>query len=67
VNGVLLTAKISNAAQKNADTWMYYAMASLVNKNAWVLGLAQATDNFGPQAPKAPLPIRPMVKEARYL
>ena len=52
VNGVIMKAKISSAAQTNADSWMYYAMASLVNKNAWVLGLAQATDNFG--APKAP-------------
>ena len=54
VNGVLLTAKISSKAQKNADTWMYYAMASLAAKNAWVIGLAQALDNFGPKAPKAP-------------
>ncbi len=54
VNGVLLTARISSAAQKNADTWMYYAMASLASKNAWVVGLAQALDNFGPKAPKAP-------------
>lgn len=54
VNGVLLTAKISSQAQANADTWMYYAMASLAAKNAWVLGLAQALDNWGPKAPKAP-------------
>ena len=54
INGVLLTAKISVAAQNNADTWMYYAMASIAAKNAWVVGLAQALDNFGPAAPKAP-------------
>ena len=54
VNGVLLTAKISSNAQKNADTWMYYAMASRADKNAWVVGLAQALDNWGPKAPKAP-------------
>lgn len=54
VNGVLLTARISSQAQKNADTWMYYAMASLAAKNAWVVGLAQAVDNFGPKAPQAP-------------
>ena len=54
VNGVLLTARISTQAQKNADTWMYYAMASLAAKNAWVVGLAQALDNWGPKAPKAP-------------
>ena len=54
VGGVLLTAKISSNAQKNADTWMYYAMASIAAKNAWVVGLAQALDNFGPRAPKAP-------------
>ena len=54
VNGVLLTAKISSNAQKNAETWMYYAMASIAAKNAWVVGLAQALDKFGPDAPKAP-------------
>ena len=56
VSGALLLAKISNSALKNADTWMYYAMASLLNKNAWVLGIAQAPDNFGPKAPKTPSP-----------
>ena len=54
VNGVLLTAKISSNAQKNADTWMYYAMASRASQNAWVVGLAQALDDWGPKAPKAP-------------
>ena len=54
INGALLTAKSSYSAQKNADNWMYYAMASLANKNAWVIGLAQALDDFGPNAPKAP-------------
>ncbi|KAL8830872.1 MAG: hypothetical protein Q9191_001197, partial [Dirinaria sp. TL-2023a] len=54
VDGVLLTAIISSSAQKNADTWMYYAMASRLNKNAWVVGVAQAIDNFGPKASKIP-------------
>ena len=54
VGGVLLTAKISSQAQNNADTWMYYAMASLAAKNAWVLGVAQALNDFGPKAPRAP-------------
>ena len=55
IGGVLITAKFgASKSQANADTWMYYAMASLANKNAWVVGLAQATDNFGPKAPKAP-------------
>ena len=54
VNGVLMTAKLSTNAQKNADTWMYYAMASRASQNAWVVGLAQALDNWGPKAPKAP-------------
>lgn len=54
VGGVLLTAKYSNGAQTNADTWTYYAMASLASNNAWVIGVAQALDNFGPWAPKAP-------------
>ncbi|KAL8718048.1 MAG: hypothetical protein Q9225_004784 [Loekoesia sp. 1 TL-2023] len=54
VNGVILTAKFgkkTGIALKNADTWAYYAMACLANQNAWVLGIAQATDNFGPKAP----------------
>ena len=56
INGVLLVAARRSKAnpQQNADTWMYYAMASLANKNAWVVGLAQAPDNFGFTAPKAP-------------
>lgn len=55
VGGVLLTAKFGAAkSQKNADTWMYYAMASLANKNAWVVGVAQALDSFGPKAPRVP-------------
>ncbi len=55
VNGVLLTTYLDpSKAQQNADTWTYYAMASLANKNAWVVGLAQATNDFGPKAPKAP-------------
>ena len=29
-------------------------MASLASKNAWVVGLAQSLDDFGPDAPKAP-------------
>lgn len=56
VNGVILTATVSNGAkaQPNADTWIYYAMVSLATKNAWVVGLAQALDNVGPKVPKAP-------------
>ena len=54
INGVLVTAKISSNAQKNADTWMYYGMASRANQNAWVVGVAQALDNWGPKAPRAP-------------
>ena len=54
ISGVILTATISFNAQKNADTWMYYAMAFRANQNAWVIGLAQALDNLGPTAPKAP-------------
>jgi len=57
VNGVLLTAalgKDTGKALQNADTWAYYAMACLANKNAWVLGIAQANNNFGPKAPKGP-------------
>lgn len=74
IGGVLITAKFgAPKSQMNADTWMYYAMASLANKNAWVIGVAQATDNFGPKAPKAPpstgkrdtLPLR--VREPRAL
>ena len=73
IGGVLITAKFgASKSQANADTWMYYAMASLANKNAWVVGVAQATDNFGPKAPKAPsagkrgtLPLR--VPEPRAL
>ena len=55
VNGVILQAprKAANS-QKIADSWMYYAMASLFSKNAWLIGLAQPIDNFGPKAPSKP-------------
>lgn len=59
VNGVLMTAKFNSGnARTNADTLLYYAMASLSSKNAWVVGLAQALDNWGPKAPRAPPPPR---------
>ena len=45
INDVILTAILSSNARKNADTWMYYAMALRANQNAWVVGLAQALDN----------------------
>ena len=54
ISNVLLLAKFSTNAQRNADTWMYYAMASRADKNAWVMGRAQALDNFGPRAPIVP-------------
>ncbi len=54
IGGVLLTARFGKTAQSNADTWMYYAMASVATQNAWVVGLAQVLNNFGPSAPKGP-------------
>ena len=54
IGGVLLTGKFGSGAQSNADTWMYYAMASIASQNAWVVGLAQALNDFGPNAPKGP-------------
>ena len=43
VNGVLMTAQIFSNVLKNADTWKYYAMASLTGKTTWVVGLTQAS------------------------
>ena len=37
----------------NAENWMYYALAALLDQNAWVLGVAQPLWAWGPYAPYA--------------
>lgn len=59
----LLFAKFNAAkVRKNADTFMLYSMASYLQQNAWVLGLAEDKNSYNSPAGPAP-----PVRKARHM